>query len=66
MRKKEKNIYEEGRKLESRGQRSKKKNFVEHSISYKTLESGFVSQMSLTLIILYHERNYKSRKYCIV
>ena len=55
MRKKRENIYEEGRKLESRGQRSKKKNFIEHSISYKTLESDFVSQMSLTLIILYHE-----------
>ena len=55
MRKKEKNIYEEGRKLESRGQRSKKKNFIKHSISHKTLESDFVSQMPLTLIILHHE-----------
>ena len=63
MRKKEKNIYEEGRKLESRGQRSEKKSFIKHFISYKTLESDFVSQMSLTLIILYHEWNYKSRKY---
>ena len=45
-----KNIYEEGRKLESRGQRSKKKNAIEHSISHKTFESDFVSQMSLTCI----------------
>ena len=55
MRKKEKNIYEEGTKLESLGESSKKKTFIKHSISYKTLESDFVSQMSLTLIILYHE-----------
>ena len=55
MRKEEKNIYEEGRKLESRGQRSKKKNVIEHSVLYKTFESDSVSQMSLNLIILYHE-----------
>ena len=46
-----KNIYEEGRKLESRGQRSKKKNVIQHSIWHKTFESDFVSQMSLTCIM---------------
>ena len=53
--KKGKNIYGEGRKLESRRQRSKKKNVIEHSVSYKTFESDSVSQMSLTFVILYHE-----------
>ena len=54
MKKIYKNICEEGRKLESRGQKSKKKNVIEHSISHKTFESDFVSHMSLTLIILFH------------
>ena len=55
MKKKDESIHEEGKKLESREKRSKKKNFIEHSISYKTFESDFVSQMSLSLIILCHE-----------
>ena len=37
----------------SRGQRSKKKDVSEHSISCKTFEIDFVSQKSLTSIILY-------------
>ena len=44
--KKDENIYEEGKKLESRGQRAEKKNVIEHSISHKTIESDFVPQMS--------------------
>ena len=47
MKKNIKNNYEEGNKLESRGQRAKIKNAIENSISYKTIESEFMSQMSL-------------------
>ena len=45
--KNDKNIYEEGKKLVNQGQRAKNKNVVQHSISYKTIESDFVSQMSV-------------------
>ena len=45
--KSDKNIYEEGKKLVNQGQRAKNKNVVQHSISYKTIESDFVSQMSV-------------------
>ena len=47
MKKNIKNNYQEGKKLESRGQRAQNKNVIEHSISYKTIESEFMSQMSL-------------------
>ena len=47
MKKNIKNNYEEGNKLESLGQRAKNKNVIEHSISYKTIESEFMLQMSL-------------------
>ena len=60
--KKYKDIYEEGEKLEERGQRAKKKNVIEHSISYKTLKVILCQRYQLTLIILYQECNYKSRK----
>ena len=47
MKKNIKNNYEEGNKLESLGQRAKNKNVIEHPISYKTIESEFMSQMLL-------------------